>query len=375
MSDPRPLVLLVDDEPELLRGLRVALRREPFGVLTAGSGREALDLLERHPVALVVSDERMPEMPGSVLLTEVRLRHPDVERVILTGQASMEATIAAINEAQVHRFLTKPCRADELAACIREGLEAAAGRVQDTPAAAAMDELGRSFDEALPAAWVAFQPIVRAATFETVAYEALVRSRHGRLSSPAALIDAASRLHRPFAFDQAVRSKVAAVISEARPGISVFVNLLPESLDDPALTGQANPLLPHAERVVWEITERSGLDQVDDVAGRVRALRERGYRIALDDLGAGHSGLNSIALLEPDVVKLDMALVRDIHRSPTRSKLVASMVELCRDLGVACLAEGIETDDELEHVVGLGVELLQGFRLGAPGPPFVDARL
>jgi EAL domain-containing protein (putative c-di-GMP-specific phosphodiesterase class I) len=374
-------VLLVDDEPELLAGLRLALRKEPFDLLTASSGREGLALLEQHPVALVVSDERMPEMPGSVFLTEVRLRHPDVERVVLTGQASMEATIAAINDARVFRFLTKPCRPDELATAIRDGLEVAAARGPLRPPPGPSggplgdDALGRSFDEALPAAWIAFQPIVSAATFETVAYEALVRSRHALLSSPAALIDAASRLDRNFALDRAVRAKVAAVIRQAPTDVSVFVNILPQSLDDPSLTGDDNPLLPFADRVVWEITERSGLEGLDDAVGRARRLRERGYRIALDDLGAGHSGLNSIALLEPDVVKLDMTLVRDIHRSPTRSKLVASMVELCHELGTTCLAEGIETDDELEHVIGLGCELLQGYRLGRPGPPFVDARL
>ncbi|MCU0273980.1 MAG: EAL domain-containing protein [Acidimicrobiales bacterium] len=368
-----PRVLLVDDEPELLRGLRLALRKEPFDVVTATSAREGLEVLEREEIDVVVSDERMPEMPGSEFLTIARERFPDVERIILTGQASMEATITAINQARVFRFLTKPCPTPELVEVINEALRA---REERRAAAALLPEAGSPeavalFEEALAACWLAFQPIAgNKPTWSLFAFEALLRSEHPALPGPGPLIESAVALGRYFDLDRAVRRRVADLIPSAPPDTLIFVNLLPQSLGDPELVGPDNPLHPFADRIVFEITERASLDEIADVEGTIARLRELGYRIAIDDLGAGYAGLTSFATLQPDVVKLDMELVRDIHDSPTRSKLVGSMVGLCRELGVLCLAEGIETDQELEHLLFLGMDLLQGYRIAKPEPPF-----
>jgi EAL domain-containing protein (putative c-di-GMP-specific phosphodiesterase class I) len=311
-------------------------------------------------------------MPGSEFLTISRERFPDVERIILTGQASMEATIRAINEARVFRFLTKPCPTPELAAVILEALRARETRLAATQGAtvngAGTTEL---FEAALIGAWLAFQPIVqRSPTWRLIAFEALLRSDHPGFPGPAPLIDAAVSLGRHFEVDRFVRRRVAELVPTAPPGTLIFVNLLPQSLADPELVGPENPLHPYASRVVFEITERASLDDIDDVEGTVAALRALGYRIAIDDLGAGYAGLTSFATLQPDVVKLDMELVRDIHESPTRSKLVSSMVSLCRELGILCLAEGVETDQELDHLVGLGMDLLQGYRIAKPEAEF-----
>lgn len=101
-------ILLVDDEVAILDGLRRQLRKR-FTVHTATSGAEALELLRAEPVSVVVSDMRMPQMDGATFLSEVRLRHPNVVRILLTGQADTQAAIAAVNEGQIYRFLTKPC--------------------------------------------------------------------------------------------------------------------------------------------------------------------------------------------------------------------------------------------------------------------------
>ncbi len=95
-----------------------------------------------------------------------------------------------------------------------------------------------------------------------------------------------------------------------------------------------------------------------------------GFRIAVDDLGAGYAGLTSFALLEPDFVKFDMALVRDVQTSPIRQKLIGSMTTLCREMGMRVVAEGIETVEERDTVMQLGCDLLQGFLLGRPGRAF-----
>jgi CheY-like chemotaxis protein len=116
-------VLLVDDEPLVLEGLKRQLRKK-VDVETATSGREALAIIERsEPFAVVVSDMRMPEMNGSQLLERVRKQSPDTVRMILSGQAEIESTIAAVNLGQIFRFLTKPCSTEALIAALDSGLE------------------------------------------------------------------------------------------------------------------------------------------------------------------------------------------------------------------------------------------------------------
>jgi EAL domain-containing protein (putative c-di-GMP-specific phosphodiesterase class I) len=95
-----------------------------------------------------------------------------------------------------------------------------------------------------------------------------------------------------------------------------------------------------------------------------------GFRIAIDDLGAGYAGLTSFATLEPEFVKLDMSLVRDVDRNPTKEKLIRSMTSLCKDLGMMVVAEGVETLAEREVLERLGCDLLQGYLLAKPGKPF-----
>jgi response regulator RpfG family c-di-GMP phosphodiesterase len=120
-ADSTP-ILLVDDEVAILDGLRRQLRKR-FTVHTATSGAEGLELLAREPVAVVVSDMRMPQMDGATFLSRVRAEHPDVVRILLTGQADTQAAITAVNEGQIYRFLTKPCPPDVLLEEIGSGIE------------------------------------------------------------------------------------------------------------------------------------------------------------------------------------------------------------------------------------------------------------
>ncbi len=135
---------------------------------------------------------------------------------------------------------------------------------------------------------------------------------------------------------------------------------------DLRLYSSDSPLASNASRVVLEITERATLDGVDNLGRRVRELRDLGFRIAVDDLGAGYAGLTSFATLEPEIVKLDIALVRNVDSLPIKRQLIGSMTSLCKDLGTLVVAEGIETEAERDVIVELGCDLLQGFLLGRP---------
>jgi len=115
-------ILLVDDEPNVTDALKRALRPEPFEILTATSGAAAQDILERHHVDVVISDEQMPGMSGSVFLSAVRKQFPQTIRMILSGQASLEAAVRAINEGEVYRFFLKPCNPTDLAITVQQAL-------------------------------------------------------------------------------------------------------------------------------------------------------------------------------------------------------------------------------------------------------------
>ncbi|NQD94089.1 response regulator, partial [Pseudomonas sp. CrR25] len=115
-------LLLVDDEENILKSLRRLLRNEPYQILTASGGEQALQLLDQQPVDLVISDARMPGMDGASLLTAVQQRWPDCLRILLTGHADIGTTIKAINQGQIYRYISKPWDDDELRLIIRQAL-------------------------------------------------------------------------------------------------------------------------------------------------------------------------------------------------------------------------------------------------------------
>ncbi|HYJ08469.1 MAG TPA: EAL domain-containing protein, partial [Polyangiaceae bacterium] len=222
---------------------------------------------------------------------------------------------------------------------------------------------------AMQSMWIAYHPIVDVRAQKIFGYEALLRSSEPSLPHPGAVIDAAMRLGRLEPLGRAIRELAAEPIPAA-DSFALFVNLHVTDLTDPALSDPESPLSKIAQRVVLEITERSSLDEVKDARRRVAALREMGFRIAVDDLGAGYAGLSSFTLLEPEIVKLDMSLVRDIHVTSTKQKVVRSMTALSKDMGMIVVAEGVETREERDCLVDLGCDLLQGFLFAKPGRAF-----
>ena len=228
--------------------------------------------------------------------------------------------------------------------------------------------LAESFEKTLATLWMAYQPIVSWSRREVFGYEALLRSRETSLPHPGAILDAAERLLRIHDLGRTIRTRAAQPAAQMPDGVMLFVNLHTQDLLDEDLFDRDSALARIAGRVVLEITERASLHQVRDVASRIARLREMGFRLAVDDLGAGYAGLTSFAQLEPEVVKLDMALVRGVHLQPTKLTLVRTMITMCRELGMQVVAEGIETPEEREAIVDAGCDLLQGYLFAKPGP-------
>jgi len=372
-------VLLVDDEEPLRRALARMLAAEAYEVVQAGDGRAALEELARGDFDVVVSDVKMPHMSGLELLRAIRQRDLELPVILLTGGPTTAAALEAKRHGALH-YLTKPVDKQRLLMAV-----ARAARLRHLAVAKrmAMDALGSllpragdkagleaSFDSALTHLWMAYQPIIRASDRGLHGYEALMRSKESSLPHPGAILDAAERLGRIHDVGRRVRGIVAAPVASMPADAFLFVNLHAADLGDETLFDPQSPLARIASRVVLELTERATLEGVDGAERRVAQLREMGFQIAIDDLGAGYAGLTSFALLEPQVVKLDMTLVRDVDKLPTKAKLIQSVCSVCRDLGVTVVAEGIETRTERDRLIELGCDMLQGYLHARPGPAF-----
>ena len=201
MLQKKRRVLFVDDEPAVTHGLSVALRNEPWEIVTADSGEEALDRVSESPFDVVVSDERMPGLQGSDFLSIVRKNHPETIRIILSGRSNLPAAVKAINSAEVYRYLLKPCPAEEVGLTIREALKRRDDRRgfeawRERHRGPDRGELATNFDRWLGSLWIGFQPIVRATDATVVGYEALVRNDDPEVSHPGALFAAADEFGR-----------------------------------------------------------------------------------------------------------------------------------------------------------------------------------
>src|SRR6478736_6772995 len=123
-----------------------------------------------------------------------------------------------------------------------------------------------------------------------------------------------------------------------------------------------------AQRVVLELTDRASLDSVSDVRERLDRLRGLGFRVAIDDLGAGQGDSGTFAQLEPEFVKIDLSVIRGVDKDPSKQKMVQALVRLCHNMGKTVIAEGVENAGERDTLVETGCDFLQGYFLGSPAP-------
>jgi EAL domain-containing protein (putative c-di-GMP-specific phosphodiesterase class I) len=372
--------LVVDDEVAIGIAFSRILTAAGFETERADNGLSATERLQEDRFDAIVSDIAMPQMDGIALLKVVRERDLDVPVLLVTGEPRVDTALKAIEYGAL-RYLCKPISLAELVAEVdkavrlgrmarlkRQALELVGDSTMQLGDRAGLEVC---FTRALSALWAAYQPIVRYSERRVVAFEALMRSDEPKLPHPEAMLSAADRLGKLDTLGRAVRKAVGDDMATADIP-QVFVNLHPLDLLDEDLFAPNSPLCLIAPKVVLEITERASLDEITDVKSQVARLRRLGFRIAIDDMGAGYAGLNSIAQLEPEVMKIDMTLVRDIDREPTKRKLVAAMTGLCREMNVQVIAEGIETCAERDAVAALGCDLMQGFLFSKPGRPFPE---
>ncbi len=368
-------VLVTDDDEQMRRVCMRALTNEGWDVTLASDGRNAIEAVREAKAGFdcVVSDVNMPEIDGFELIAAIREHDDDLPVLLMTGDPTLDGAVRAIDTGAVS-YLSKPFDQEMLVSAVaraarRHGVARMRRRAESGQMTTMRDELSGKLDAAFAGVWMAFQPIVDISTRKVYAYEALLRTDEETMVRPDVFIATAERLDRIHELGRTVRAAVAKSIPMAPADAFLFVNVHGLELTDEALFDASNPLVEHASRIVLEITERVGIDALGGPT-RVEMLRKLGFRIAVDDLGAGYAALGALATLEPEIVKLDMSLVRDLDRHPTKRRVVGAISTLCRELGSRVVAEGVETQDEYAAIVDAGVELIQGYLLARPSRGF-----
>jgi blue light- and temperature-responsive anti-repressor len=222
------------------------------------------------------------------------------------------------------------------------------------------DDFGYSF---------AFQPIVNITDRGVFAYEALARGLNGESAATVLNAFKGEALDR---FDRDARCRALKLAAALGLATSLSLNLrsgslesLPDAISSTIEAAQGAQI--DLERVILEVTEAEIIHDTVTFAGRMNAFRARGIRLAIDDFGAGYSGLNLLADFQPDLIKLDMQLIRAIDSSGPRQAIVRAVLQVCRDLGIDVIAEGVETLEEFRWLQRRGIELFQGYLFGRPG--------
>ncbi len=369
-------ILIVDDEDQVRAALARALRGGGYEVTPASSVSEAKRLLTAGSFDLILSDLHMPYEGGLELLQFVRDTDPDLPVILITGAPTTESAVGAM-QLKATGYFTKPIDPPRLLAEIsrvmkmRDLAEVRRHAHEVTRKdSAELEQLTEVFERALAELYMVFHPVVVWPARDVFGYEALMRTQENALANPVLLLGAANKLGRLHELGRAVRVRCAQAAKEVPEGMPLLVNLHPIDLADPDLYAPTAPLSSVASRIVLEITERAQLETVPDVEKRIATLRAMGFRVAIDDIGAGYSGLNSFALLRPDLVKIDMALVRGIDKDPVKHRLTTLLVQLCADLDIGVIAEGVETIAERDSLSEIGCDLLQGYLFARPGTPF-----
>jgi EAL domain-containing protein (putative c-di-GMP-specific phosphodiesterase class I) len=211
-----------------------------------------------------------------------------------------------------------------------------------------------------------FHPIVRLADGAIIGHEALTRPVSGvSFDSVEELFAFAESTELLIEFERLCRRK-AILAAASVPDLGLlFLNASAGAVEDPDWAGAMEDALHESGRqpkdVVVEITERVAIVRHDEFQSALRAFKERGYRVAVDDMGAGYASLQSLASIEPDFFKFDVSLVRDIDRSSIKRSLLVSLRQLAEKIHARVIAEGVERPEEMQTLLELGIELGQGF--------------
>ncbi len=355
-------IWLIDDEPGVRLTVKRWLQSSGYSVETFEEGDSLLECLTHADLkpALIICDADMPGMTGLEVLANVSKQSPQVKRLLYTAREPNRWVIEAFNQGVIHRFIDKSEGPQALKTCLEDMLKA------DEEQNAQIHALDELLSQEMLSLHV--QPLFSSETREVEAVEALMRSQHQAFRGPLDILNATQLAQREFDL-QKVLTRLSKSLRETLPQhIKLFMNIDPFVFGFPDRLDEVfSDVYPFASSIVLELTERGQLCG-DAWVESVKYLRAKGFEIALDDLGAGYNSLGAVAAVSPEIIKLDISLVSNVHLSNSKKEMVYLLSEYAQKHQIKTVAEGIEVAEEAEVCSGLGIKWLQGYHLARPMP-------
>lgn len=219
-----------------------------------------------------------------------------------------------------------------------------------------------------------YQPIVSLQEDALFGYEALTRlPGESGFEGPLELFRFAGEIGEAYRLDRLARELAINGCARLHEDQKLFINVMAQIMEDPRFSpGRTLGLLEEhhlsPRQVVFEINERSSIEDYPAMQKALEHYRSQGYQIAIDDVGAGYSSLQSIVELRPDYIKVDRSIIQDIHNDEVKEHILHTLQEASDKIGAALIAEGIERQDELDKLREMGIRYAQGYLIGRPAP-------
>lgn len=379
-------VLVADDHaPNLLLMERILRGAGLADVHTTSDPREVPRLFQAVAPDIVLLDLHMPDLDGVEVMEQIRRSTPPdefVPIVVLTADSTPAARERVLH-AGANDFLTKPIDRTEVVLRVRNLLhtralherlrahnaalrsEVETTRAEQERATAEAAAKRARIEHVIDADRIdiALQPIVDLQTGCAIGHEALSRFDHDPVRPPNEWFDDADDVGLGTELELvAVRRALDAAGAVA--GRLLTINVSPTTAASPRLVELLASRAPATTAI--EVTEHARVEDYQALAAALEPLRHAGTLLAVDDAGAGYASLSHILRLSPDLIKLDISLVRDIDRDPVKRALASCLVAFAREIGARIVAEGIETTSERDALTDLGVHWGQGYLLGRP---------
>ena len=365
-----PRILVVDDDSLVLKTILRILRGAGYTVDAAANLEEGFQSFEGNDYDLVIADHRLPDGFGIDLLEHVASTRPTTGRMLSTAYLQLELALKAVNGSAVAQVLEKPFEKASLLQTVEQALRHAQveGEISRewTPQRPidrrAMEDLLRGDNVHL-----ALQPIVRARDARVVGHEALLRSSDVAFENPMKILEMAERVGMMRQLSDTVVARASEWLFHLPDDPVLFVNLHPLELSNPdVLADRLAPLQDWSDRIVLEVTGASLQRWPRDLATRLAPIRQMGFGLALDDVGAGQGALMLLAEVAPRFIKIDMSITRGIDSDAHKRKMVELLATFARSTGANLVAEGVEAEAEAKALEAAGVPLLQGYLYGRP---------
>jgi EAL domain-containing protein (putative c-di-GMP-specific phosphodiesterase class I)/ActR/RegA family two-component response regulator len=382
-----PIRVLIADDDEMVRRTLLEAIEQTDGIVVIGTARDAAEAIRiasiRHPdVALL--DVRMPGGGGPRAAREIRWRSPDTRIVALSAHRD-ERSVENMLASGATSYLVKDSDLDDIMRAVTRSVDGDAS-LSDGVAQHVVSELGsrlaherglaeeryekekriRRFIDGRGGLSIAFQPMVELSSGRIVGVEALARFPTEPKRTPDVWFEEATEIGLGMELQVAAVELALLALDMLPVDVFLSVNVDPATAASPELA-RAIQRWP-GERIVIELTEHAPASDYPSLRDALDAFRRSGVRIAVDDAGAGFASPRHILELAPDIIKLDISIVRDIDTEGSQRALASALVGFAHETGTELVAEGVETADEALTLYSLGVPLIQGYFAARPGP-------